>query len=804
MFEDAQRDLGDLRAGIPIFQLGIGYENPEHGDGILFLTYSKLVSRGKNSSRRLEQVKAWLSGGGAAHGARGLLVFDEGHKAKNRGTKSADRVQDLQVNFPDHPVLYATATAATEVAHMAYMDRLGLWGSGTEFADFKDFQAIVSRGELRHKELVAVELRRMGLMSCRSLSWTDTSFEVQTVPLSREDELKYDQCCELWRELSAFVGELESLELLEKKMRRTFWACHQRFFKALLVGFKVPLAVEYARQCSESGEAVVFSMWATHESVMDKAEDQLGDLDAEEAEEFFSGPELMFTQFIDTHLPKESALEGRPELSSTILGFKEQVKALKLPPNPLDFIIDSLGGPHHVAEMSGRSRRQGRDASGQVELQQREDMNVKEQRAFQSGKKGFAVITEAASAGISLHSDARPGVDASRRRMICLELPWAADKAVQQLGRVHRSNQRVPPAFTCLVSSLAGEVRFVSAVTRRLQSLGALTRGDRESTLGGSSAFKFGWMDLIGGPVGVRAFQGLRQALRGAGALPAQIEGEPPVGESWEAFLLLARETGEKYEVFPEKSAGQEKDWKQCLNRLLGVPCKMQQGLFMLIVAFAVEAAQSGKQDFGFVRLSSAVGFPEKEVVEIERQEYKELGLELVHLAKEERRTAEAHVLTGKPGALLQHVRLINELWGDAPLVWSHVATRDEAIVGFLVPGEDLLRTQGRLGAQSHFHRARQPLPGAMPTSSSVGEAAAYPTAASPKAAASPPLAMATSATEATAPDLGAVYGSLQVSGETVTVYKGPRGGLKYVNKNGNISSLTEKQRANVRVLSPS
>ena len=36
-----------------------------------------------------------------------------------------------------------------------------------------------------------------------------------------------------------------------------------------------------------------------------------------------------------------------------------------------------------------------------------ESVNVAEQRAFQTGKKLFAIITEAASAGISLHCDRR-------------------------------------------------------------------------------------------------------------------------------------------------------------------------------------------------------------------------------------------------------------------------------------------------------------------------------------------------------------------------------------------------------------
>eukprot|EP00746_Dinoflagellata_sp_MGD_P011152 gnl/MRDRNA2_/MRDRNA2_123318_c0_seq1.p1 gnl/MRDRNA2_/MRDRNA2_123318_c0~~gnl/MRDRNA2_/MRDRNA2_123318_c0_seq1.p1 ORF type:complete len:1586 (-),score=337.38 gnl/MRDRNA2_/MRDRNA2_123318_c0_seq1:81-4226(-) len=639
LYEDAKRDFNDIGAAdIPLISLskisGYGAIDGSLGrtdkylrsnfsktkDGVLFVTYSMLTSmrKGGASSKetaelfdadtsRYGQVKEWL----CHHHSRGdgLLCFDEAHKAKNLagGAKIAQLVVDLQQDCTDSAVLYATATGATEVNHFMYMERLGLWGTDDcaftgdmssdllapkpLFRSFRDFRAHVERGGICAMELVAIQLRAMGAMSCRSLSFVGTTFELLVSPLSGDERDKYNQCVYLWNDMKTVIDRLPTdADRSRRNLGAQFWGAQLRFFKSLLVAFKVKKTVEMTKDALTRGEAVVISLWSTNEA-RSAARAASGDCGGDVG--FDSGPELIAEHILDQYAERSASCgTGADEL----MLLKVRLKSLQLPPNPIDALIEQLGGVSAVAEMSGRTHRQVLDPVTGVATRERrkagsgQDINLVEQKSFQHGKKHVAVITEAASAGISLHSDRRlletGGSPPRRRRMICIELAWAADKAVQQLGRIHRSNQIYPPAFMCVVSDVGGEARFVSAVARRLQQLGAMTRGDRSAAVSSDeNAFSFGDMDVMSSSHGRKAQSQLCTDLKKEQIDQALVPSSCIDGQwlDWAEFAKDAKIALEK-QAWSQNAENDKPDvLKQFLNRLLGTPYDIQNCLFQAL-----------------------------------------------------------------------------------------------------------------------------------------------------------------------------------------------------------------------------
>ncbi|XP_037076560.1 protein strawberry notch homolog 1-like [Pollicipes pollicipes] len=312
------------------------------------------------------------------------------------------------------------------------------------------------------------------------------------------------------------------------------------------------------------------------------------------------------------HPPSRSAVEMACLMKDELLSKMEKLGD-RLPANTLDELIDQLGGPENVAEMTGRKGRVVQNDDGQIAYESRseqdiplETLNLTEKRRFMDGEKDIAIISEAASSGISLQSDRR--VKNQRRRVhITLELPWSADRAIQQFGRTHRSNQVNAPEYVFLISELAGERRFASIVAKRLESLGALTHGDRRATESRDlSRFN------IDNKYGRSALEATMKTVMGY----EQPLVPPPDDYKGNFFLDVKRAlVGVGLIAHEQRVYMLDKDFNNMskfLNRILGMPVDLQNRLFKYFTdtlsAIVAQAKKTGRYDMGILDLGSQEG----------------------------------------------------------------------------------------------------------------------------------------------------------------------------------------------------
>lgn len=496
-------------------------------NGVIYTTYSTLRSVDKKGNTRKSQIDQWLRGDDNAEG--GYMVFDESHNLKNavvgvmgQPSKIGVAARELLAGLPKLRTVSLSATAASDILNLGYLDRLGLWGPGTAFPlGFQEFASQIADGGVSAMEMVARELKAQGKYLARTLSFKGVVYDRPEHKLTPEQKEVYRSATKAW----ATVFEHAEKTINETtnggpkakaRFMSLFYGTQLRFFNVLLTTLKIPTAVELAQKALDEGKSVVITLVNTNEAAQNreklknKEAKELSSDDEEEEPEYDFGPGEMLVDMVRTHYPTQQYkddvdINGNPiktpvyikdaegreipvinpqavaERDALIVELKQN---LKMPANPLDILIQSLGGPKKVAELTGRKEyfddAQQRFVPRGDKDTKRKDVNLVEAQKFQDGKKRVAVLSSAADTGISLHAD-MAAKNQQKRLHITLQAGWSADRAMQMLGRTHRTNAKYPPEYALLVSDLGGEKRFISTISKRLGSLNAISKGQKDA-----------------------------------------------------------------------------------------------------------------------------------------------------------------------------------------------------------------------------------------------------------------------------------------------------------------------------------
>lgn len=535
LINDAKRDMRGVGAD-PEMIIALPKdpaENAKAKAGVMFLTYATLrngfidpqTGAGNTNGKpavdkkrsRFDQLKEWLG-----PDFDGVIAFDEAHNLRgaietkgNRGKKKASLTGlvgiELQRAFPLARVVYVSATGATEVDNLAYAQRLGLWGEGTPFASVQDFISKIGSAGLSAMEIVAQSMKSAGMYISRSLSYLGIKYsriEHQLTPLQ---QAMYDELGRAWqtvmKNIDAALDQTGQAKNGNAKAaaRAQFWGSQLRFFNQVITAMQMPSVLEAIKADIAAGHSVVLQVVNTNEAAQERAVKKMQEEGQEEIEDLDLTPRQILIDYLQRSFPvqqyesyvdEDGNERSRPVVDSkgnAVLnadavaardGMIKNIEQIRMPDNPIDMVFSEIGH-ENVAEVTGRSRRFVRSVSKNGEIKMEEQtLGLKSRQAdaaaFQDDKKRVLIFSDAGGTGFSFQAD-RNAKNQRLRRHYLLQPGWRADKAVQGFGRTHRTNQKQAPEYILVMTDVPGHKRFVSSIARRLDQLGALTKGQREA-----------------------------------------------------------------------------------------------------------------------------------------------------------------------------------------------------------------------------------------------------------------------------------------------------------------------------------
>jgi predicted RNA methylase len=539
---------------------------------VIFTTYKQLQNVKGKATERQRFVQALAD--------QNYLILDESHNAGVAGKEGTEGQQEGG-DLGEGVVSEIIAPNIGSFIRMLVNDAYGSFFSSATYAkradimdlyastDMKlavkkisDLAEAIKNGGIPMQQIVANMLAKVGQYIRRERTFAGVSYNTEETKVNKETA---ENMATSMRDILAFsravgiagkklAGSLDtSGAVLAKKKDRVnvetvnFGSTMHNLIDQMLLSLKAQSSVDHAISRLKAGEKVVLTVSNTMGSFLESYSDEMELKKGDPINLNFSNLYLKYLKKQRQVTIKYPAKNGNPsykevrDLTDEELGpeltvaYNAIVKFIQnagfedAPVSPIDYMHYKLRqAGFKTGEITGRNI--GINYSGATEasiptLQAIKNTTKTKYEAitkFNGGEFDVLILNQAGSTGLSLHASEN-FKDQRKRHMIIVQAEKNIDTHMQMLGRVHRTGQIIPPAYSQMMADIPAEMRPAAILLKKMASLNANTTASRKSAVTAEGAVDF--MNDYGGQVANELLADnpdLHESLGGDNAFPVK------------------------------------------------------------------------------------------------------------------------------------------------------------------------------------------------------------------------------------------------------------------------------------------
>ncbi len=496
---------------------------------VIFTTYSQMQTVKGKMTERMRFVKQF--------GAGNYMIFDESHNAGGAGETQARTKEQRQAVKEGKPIEAGRASFVRELVGAAF----GTFFSSATYAKRPDVMDLYSstnmklavekisqlsdaikRGGVPMQQAVATMLTKDGQYIRRERTFAGVSYDTVEATVDKQvaenmaramsDILRFSRAKEvIVKQIQKEFDKEGSVALASGEktsvQSANFGSIMHNLIDQMLLALKAESSVKHAISRLQAGEKVVLTVSNTMGSFLKDYAQEMG-LNVGDP------VGLSFKDLYLRYLEKQRIIKiKRPgqaqptehrltdsELGSQFAALYKKIEASieasgfgSAPISPIDYMHDALRKAGFKSdEITGRGVTLNYVSGTPVLTSRTADIKqrVNAVRGFNGGDVDVLILNQAGSTGLSLHASSK-FKDQRKRHMIVVQPEKNIDTHMQMLGRVHRTGQVLPPAYSQMMADIPAEMRPAAVLMKKMASLSANTTASRKSAVSAEGVVDF-------------------------------------------------------------------------------------------------------------------------------------------------------------------------------------------------------------------------------------------------------------------------------------------------------------------------